>query len=118
MNTKLLRNIGIGLTAAGVGALVAGYTFAVRPWHLRWGATDEELTETLPGDDVKPGAGIQVTHAVTINAPAEEVWKWLVQIGQERGGFYSYDWVENIFGLQIRNTDYGAQDAFDSERKS
>ena len=104
MNTKFLRNIGL-TAAAGIGALVAGYAFAVRPWHLRWGATDEELTETLPGDDVKPGAGIQVTHAVTINAPAEDVWKWLVQIGQERGGFYSYDCLENLFGLQVKNTD-------------
>lgn len=88
----------------GIGALAA-YVLTVRPWHLRWGATDDELTEILPGDDVKPDAGIQVTHAVTINAPAEEIWKWLVQIGQERGGFYSHDWLENVFGLEIRNTD-------------
>jgi hypothetical protein len=106
MNEKFLRNAVMGLTAAGgIGALAAAYILAVRPWHLRWGATDEELTETLPGDDVKPDAGIQVTHAITIDAPPETVWKWLVQIGQERGGFYSYDWLENLFGLQIRNAD-------------
>jgi hypothetical protein len=106
MNKKLLRNAFAGLTAVGgLGAVAAGYIFAVRPWHLRWGATDEELTEKLPGDDVKPDAGIQVTHAVTIDAPPETVWKWLVQIGQDRGGFYSYDWLENVFDLQIHNTD-------------
>ena len=106
MNKNFLRNTIAGLAAVGgIGALAASYAFAVRPWHLRWGATGEELTETLPGDEVKPDAGIQVTHAITINAPAEMVWKWLVQIGQDRGGFYSYDWLENVFGLQVRNTD-------------
>ena len=106
MNKNFLRNTFVGLTtAAGTGALAASYFLAVRPWHLRWGATDEELTEALPGDEVKPDAGIQVTHAITISAPAETVWKWLVQIGQDRGGFYSYDWLENVFGLEIHNTD-------------
>lgn len=106
MNKIKLKNTFAALAAVGgLGALAAGYFWAVRPWHLRWGATDEELQERLPGDEVKPAAGIEVTHAVTINAPPEKVWQWLVQIGQDRGGFYSYDWVENLFGLQIRNTD-------------
>lgn len=89
----------------GIGALAAAYNYKIRPWHLRWGATDAELTESLPGDDVKPDAEIQTTHAITINAPAADVWKWLVQIGQGRGGFYSYDWLENLFCLEIHNTD-------------
>lgn len=106
MNKKLLRNTFTGLAVAGgIGALAAAYVLAVRPWHLRWGATDEELTENLPGDEVKPDAGIQVTHAITINAAPETVWKWLVQIGQERGGFFSYDRLENLFGLQIHNAE-------------
>lgn len=105
MNTKLLRKTMAGLAVAGGLGAIAAYTYKIRPWHLRWGATDEELTETLPGDEVKPDAGIQVTHAITIDAPAADVWKWLVQIGQDRGGFYSYDWLENVFGLQIHNTD-------------
>ena len=88
----------LGLTAAG-----AAYTFLVRPWHLRWGAADEELEMPLPGDDVKPGAGVRVTHAVTIDAPPENVWKWLVQIGQGRGGFFSYDFLENLFDLDVHN---------------
>jgi len=106
MSSKGCRTGVAGLAAIGsIGALAAGYILAVRPWHLRWGATDEELIETLPGDEVKPDAGVQVTHAITIDAPTEEVWKWLVQIGQDRGGFYSYDWLENAFGLQVRNAD-------------
>jgi hypothetical protein len=101
MNRKLLKTLA---GAAALGAFAA-YNYRIRPWHLRWGATDEELTETLPGDEVKPDAAIQVTHAVTIDAPAEVVWKWLVQVGQDRGGFYSYDWIENLFGLEIHNTE-------------
>lgn len=103
MKMNLLTKMVVGLTAAGAAA--AAYALAIRPWHLRWGATNEELTEALPGDEVKPDAGIQVTHAITIDAPAGDVWKWLVQIGQDRGGFYSYDWLENLFGLQIQNSD-------------
>ena len=90
--------------AAAVGGALIAYNYKIRPWHLRWGATDEELKEKLPGDEIKPDADAQVTHAVTIDAPAETVWQWLVQIGQGRGGFYSYDWIENMFGLDIRNT--------------
>jgi hypothetical protein len=90
---------------AAVGGALAAYNYKIRPWHLRWGATKDETIEFLPGDDVKPEAEIQVTHAVTIDAPPETVWKWLVQIGQDRGGFYSYDWIENMFGLEIHNTD-------------
>ncbi len=93
------------------GTFVAGAVFAVlygkflRPWHLRWGATDEEIIEPLPGDGVKPDADVQVTHAITINGPAADVWKWLVQIGQGRGGFYSYDWIENTFGLGVKTAE-------------
>lgn len=101
MEKKIKRTV-VGFSVVSAGA-IAAYILAIRPWHLRWGATDEELQMTLAGDEVKPDAGIQVTHAVTINAPASEVWKWLVQIGQGRGGFYSYDCLENLFGLEIHN---------------
>ncbi len=84
-------------------AAVAAYTFFVRPWHLRWGATPEEADSWLPGDDLTPNPKLCATHAVTIHAPASEVWAWLVQIGQGRGGFYSYTWIENLLGLDIRN---------------
>lgn len=94
----------VGLAAVGgIGALGAGYALAVRPWHLRWGATDEEAAGHLPGDWVNPDAKVRITHAITIEAPPNAVWKWLVQIGQDRGGFYSYDWLENLIDLQIHS---------------
>jgi hypothetical protein len=62
------------------------YLALVRPWHLRWGATDEEATKPLPGDEMTPGVSAQSTHAITIEAPPEKVWPWLMQLGQGRGG--------------------------------
>lgn len=82
---------------------LAVYLIFIQPWHQRWGTTDDELRRTLPGDDLVPEPIYYCTHAITINAPVEEVWKWLVQIGQDRGGFYSYNWIENLFGFDIHN---------------
>jgi hypothetical protein len=89
--------------AIGIGA--AAYTFYLRPRHLRWGASDEEVNLHLPGDDLVPKPRLKATHAVTIEASPAAVWPWLVQIGQGRGGFYSYDWIENTMGLDIHTTD-------------
>ena len=87
-------------------ALVAfAYWFLVRPWHLRWGVTDEELEMILPGDELLRTPESQVTHAITIGAGPEDVWPWLAQIGQGRAGFYSYDWLENLVGADIHNAD-------------
>ena len=95
---------GVAVAAAGAGALAA-YVLAVRPWHIRWGATDEEVTEKLPGDELVERPNVEATHAIDINAPVAEVWPWLVQIGQDKGGFYSYAWLENLVGCQLRNAD-------------
>ncbi|HKJ60014.1 MAG TPA: hypothetical protein VKA37_12350 [Halobacteriales archaeon] len=96
----------LGRAAFLVAALLAaGYWLVVRPWHRRWGATDEEARRPLPGDGLLPTATDQVTHAITIDAPASDVWPWLVQLGQGRGGFYSYDWLENLVGADIHNAD-------------
>src|SRR5215207_2040263 len=81
------------------------YLTFVRPWHLRWGASDEEVTKPLPGDEMTPEPSAQSTHAITIEAPPEEVWPWLMQLGQGRGGWYSYDWLENLAGLEIHTRD-------------
>lgn len=97
---RFTRNL-LALAAIAVGT----YALVIRPWHLRWGATDEEVSKPLPGDEIVPSPKLQATHAVTVNAPASEVWPWVVQIGQGRGGFYSYDWIENLMGLNIHSAD-------------
>jgi hypothetical protein len=73
--------------------------------HARrnWGATAEEAGARLPGDEFVPEPAEQTTLAVPVAAPAEDVWAWLVQIGQDRGGMYSYDWLENLIGLHIHS---------------
>jgi hypothetical protein len=91
--------------AAAAAAAASVYWFVVRPWHLRWGATDAEVARALPGDDLVPDAKISSTHAITIQAAPAEVWPWLVQLGQGRGGFYSYDWIEDAMGLEIHSAD-------------
>ncbi len=73
--------------------------------RLRWGATDDEIRRTLPGDEYVPQPVWGYTHAVTIHAPAEAVWGWIVQLGQGRGGFYSYEGLENLVGCDIHNAD-------------
>jgi hypothetical protein len=93
-----------GAALAG-GVVLAGYATLLRPRILRWGATDQEAAEPLPGDEVIAQPRYQATHAVTIHAPPSQVWPWLVQLGQGRGGLYSYDWLENLFGLGFRSAD-------------
>lgn len=88
----------------GAGALAA-YVLLIRPWHLKWGATEEELKMPLPGDELVKHPKLNATHAITINAPVAEVWPWLVQVGQKRGGFYSYTWLENLVGCEMSNAD-------------
>jgi hypothetical protein len=75
--------------------------------HARrnWGATAGEAAAVLPGDEFVPDPAEQTTLAVTVAAPAEDVWAWLVQIGQDRGGMYSYDWLENLIGLDIHSAE-------------
>lgn len=84
---------------------VMAYAMFLRKRLNRWGATSAELDATLPGDDKLPQSQTMSTRAITINAPAEVVWQWVIQIGQGRGGFYSYDALENLFGLNIHSAD-------------
>lgn len=97
--TKRIIGLAGGLAAA------ASYGFVIRPWMLSWGATKDEQNRLLPGDELLPEPKIYATHAVTIQASPSAVWRWLAQIGQGRGGFYSYDWIENLMGLDIHNAD-------------
>ena len=73
--------------------------------RARWGATDEELTRPWPGDEFVPVPRGGFTHAITIHAPASQVWPWVAQIGQDKGGFYSYEFLENLAGCNIHNAD-------------
>jgi len=66
-----------------------------RRWHLRWGATDAEVAGTMPGDPIVSRPSFSATRAITIDAPPEAVWPWLVQLGYGRAGFYSYDLFDN-----------------------
>jgi hypothetical protein len=67
----------------------------MRPWHLRWGATDAEVAGPMPGDDVVRRAQFNATRSITIDAPPTSVWPWIAQLGYRRGGFYTYDQVDN-----------------------
>ena len=97
MAGRCLRSVAVAGTVLGVGGV------AVRlAWH-DWGATDDERAAVLPGDDLVEGRRTRTTLAVGIQASAEEVWPWLVQMGQGRGGMYSYDVLENLLGLHIHS---------------
>ena len=72
---------------------------------LRWGATDAEVSLALPGDELVPRPDMTATRGVTIRATADTVWPWIAQLGQGRGGFYSYDFLENLLGCDIHSAD-------------
>jgi len=98
------RSVGLGGTIALVGGAYAAAALLAQPLIDGWGSTEDERAQSLPGDDLVRDAE-QQTHAVTIDVPPEEVWPWLVQMGQGRGGFYSHDRLERLFGAAIRNAD-------------
>lgn len=105
MRTDILSKV-IRLT--GLFGLVIGlfavFLSLVRPWYLHWGATAEELSGVLPGDELVQ-ARSESTRAIDIDAPADKVWPWLLQLGQDRGGFYSYELLENLVGTNMHNVD-------------
>jgi protein-S-isoprenylcysteine O-methyltransferase Ste14 len=88
-------------------ALLAGvlYPLILRPWHLSWGTAPEEGQARLPGDEYVPQPDRANTRAITIHAPVERVWPWLIQLGADRGGLYSYTWLEALINCPIHNAD-------------
>lgn len=92
-----------------LGALQVGGTLILSPvlrrWYNRWGAQAEERQRPLPGDELVPAPMLGYTRAITIHAPPALVWPWLVQMGQGRGGLYSYDGLENLVGCDIHSAD-------------
>ncbi|MFC2036029.1 hypothetical protein ACFLUJ_07935 [Chloroflexota bacterium] len=77
----------------------------LRPKYRKWGSNEEELQEELPGDELVNNVKGWYNHAITINATPADVWPWIVQLGQNKGGFYSYELLENIVGSKIHNAD-------------
>lgn len=78
------------------------YLFFLRSWQMHWGATAEEVQMTLPGDSLVEKPDFNATRAVTINASCERIWRWIIQIGSKRAGWYSIDWIDNA---GIRSSD-------------
>lgn len=103
MNSSAIVRRTLIAAVAAAGA-VAAYRQGRRA-QLAYGATAEEESAELPGDELLPGADLVATRAITIRASAADVWPWLAQMGQGRGGFYSYDWLENLVGCEITNAD-------------
>ncbi len=101
--TRFLR---IAAQAGAVAAAAAvGAWAALLPRVLTWGATDDEVVRPLPGDTLVDNPMYVTTRAITVDAPAAAVWPWLVQLGQNRGGFYTYDVLENLMGLDIHSAE-------------
>ena len=95
-----------GLAAAAAAAALEVATYPLwRRWCLTWGATDDEAYGPLPGDDLLMRPAIVTTRAVQVDAKPGAIWPWLVQMGPGRGGVYTYDWIENLFGMGVRSVD-------------
>jgi hypothetical protein len=92
--------LGLGIGAGGL----ALYYALVRGRVLTWGATPDEAVARLPGDELLEDADGVATRAVEIDAPASAVWPWIAQMGPApRGGAYTYDWIENLLGLNMHS---------------
>jgi hypothetical protein len=92
----------VAATLFGVLALAALYWVVMRPWFACWGSTASDIARVMPGDAAVVAPTYSATLAITIDAPPEYVWPWLMQMGYQRGGLYSYDWLDRLFGYLDR----------------
>jgi hypothetical protein len=98
---NVLKTVG-ALTGLAIVAVIV--MFALLPWMDRWGASNDEIAASLTGDELVPSPRISYTRAVSINAAPEDIYPWIVQLGAERGGMYSYEWFEtNILRCELIN---------------
>jgi len=97
--TRGVRAGGVVLAGVAAGVLVG------RRWQARWGATPDEVGATLPGDVLLEGPDVVATRAIGIAAEPARVWPWIAQMGQGRGGLYSYDFLENLVGCDMHSAD-------------
>ena len=95
--------LALGALGALGGALA--YRAVLRDPVLHWGARPDEVNRRLPGDELLEDAELVSTRAVTIEAPTAAIWPWLIQMGPGRAGAYTYDWIENLFGLNMHSSD-------------
>src|SRR5437867_415937 len=95
----------LAIAVAIVAVLTGLYLALLHPWLMSWGATVEEQQMALPGDAPGSRPSDYMTRAISIDATPSEVWAWLLQIGQDRAGFYSNTWLENLFAGDIHNGD-------------
>jgi hypothetical protein len=101
MTIKTLVRAAAATTGAGLL-----YRKLLRRAILTWGATPEEVEARLPGDELIEDADGVATRAITIDAPASAVWPWIAQMGPSpRGGAYTYDWIENLLGMNMHSAD-------------
>lgn len=101
---RLAKPVAGSVTVAVAVAGVVSVALARRAM-LGWGATTAERRAALPGDDLVPHASVRATRAITVGADAGDLWPWIAQLGQGRGGFYSYDVLENLIGCDIHSAD-------------
>ena len=94
---KFGKIAGIYLLVAPAAA--AAYLFLLRPWHRFWGATGAEQVAFMPGDQIVEKPTFMTTRAVNVKGTLEEIWPWLAQMGYQRGGLYSYDWIDRLLGI-------------------
>ena len=101
-----MKKYSMSVLAGGVMAgAVATYLELGRQPCLTWGATPEDVNRTMPGDDLLSTPDFLSTRAIAIDAPPSSIWPWLVQMGSGKGGVYTYDWIENLFGLHMHSVD-------------
>ena len=102
MNRWAVRLLALGAIA---GAAVGTYLGVGRKPCVTWGATPEDVDRTMPGDDLVSSPDFLSTRAISIDAPPSCIWPWLMQMGSGKGGVYTYDWIENLFGLHMHSVE-------------
>jgi hypothetical protein len=96
MEDPMLPTLLVTLTVAAL------YWFPIRRWMNQWGATSSDLARVMAGDSLLPNPTYSGTTALTVDAAPEHIWPWLMQLGYQRGGLYSYDWLDRLFGYLDR----------------
>ncbi|MBN1306054.1 MAG: hypothetical protein JXA13_16575 [Anaerolineales bacterium] len=96
----------------GAGFLLVLYLIWIRPWQLHWGATEEEVQRPMPGDEIVTAPSFDATRGITIEAPPEALYPWIVQMGITRAGWYSYDLLDNLGRPSAREILPNLQESF------